>query len=147
MACISVHGNCLTLWHWTTLTLFIFPLTECIWQGVPGSSVHTNTVGFIVQAVCTLSTLCFAAKGLVCTALFSHPEWTGGPLHQTIGHFPPFSIFSALIHGEAHWRAMAVNRYQHLSLSTASSLEEFPLSVNTYHPKFIVVLLSLPFVM
>lgn len=37
-----------------------------------------------------LSTLCFTAKGLVYTVLFSHLEWTDGP--QTISLFPPLRL-------------------------------------------------------
>lgn len=69
--------------HTATLTMFIFSLRENVWQDIPGSLFHAHT-GFIAKLACVLSTLCFTAKGLVYTALFSHPERTGGPHRYTI---------------------------------------------------------------
>ena len=70
------------------------------WTRYPRVSL-ANTLGLIAQAVCMRSTLCFTAKRLVYTALFSHPEWTDGPCRSPISLFLPLwvvlieSIFSA----------------------------------------------------
>lgn len=63
--------------QWNFNNVYLLTKRTCLkwYPGFP--DIHT--LGFIAQAVCVCFTLCFTAKGLVYTALSSHPEWTDSP--------------------------------------------------------------------